>query len=150
MNALDPNSVRQSWMDALSAGPTLIDGRTEQDRLSFLADFASLINFYDKDNRIYGNWSPFLLKDPVLLLADIARTPYGRIYKLYQQTLSRLQQLLTNPLTPEVIIVLGQLMEQMIRVFMQIERWTYFMQLSDDNYALKADVLDQISERYSI
>ncbi len=150
MNALDQNSVRQSWMDALSAGPNLIDGRTEQDRLSFLADFASLINFYDKDNRIYGNWSPFLKKDPVFLLADIAQTPYGRIHKLYQQTLSRLQQLLANTLTPEVLILLGQLMEQMIRVFMRIERWTYFMQLSDDSYALKEDLLDQISERYSL
>ena len=65
MSLIDQNSAMISLEEALTPNPYLIDNRTEKDRLNFLVDFASLINFYDRSNTINGNWMPFLLKDPV-------------------------------------------------------------------------------------
>src|SRR4051812_23349780 len=74
MKGTDQNNAIVSLEKALVPGAELIDGRTETDRLWFFSEFASLINFYDSSNTVNGNWAPFLLKDPVFLMAAIAKT----------------------------------------------------------------------------
>jgi hypothetical protein len=46
MQIIDQNSALVAQETALIPGASLIDGRTEIDRLSFLTEFASVINFY--------------------------------------------------------------------------------------------------------
>ena len=55
MNLIDQNSIQQSRLSALVPGLKLIDSREEVDRLRFLTEYASLINFFDEENKINGN-----------------------------------------------------------------------------------------------
>lgn len=150
------NAIR-SAEQALLPAPGLIDGRTEIDRLSFLADFASLINFYNYNNTIEGNWSPFLLKDPVMLVASIAKTRYDAYYSLYQNTCINLQRLLALRDQSTTVIYtakdlaapVNQLFDQLNEIFKIIESWTYFMQLYAGSYDLKNYVLQQVRTTFS-
>ena len=106
MNVIDQNSAAAALEKALVPGPSLIDGRTETERLSFLCEFASLINFYDNTNRLNGNWQPFLLKDPVFLLASISKTDYREEHQLFVKTCANLQALIdkqnnVSPIIPD-------------------------------------------------
>ncbi|MFW0717712.1 contractile injection system tape measure protein [Pedobacter sp. N23S346] len=69
MKIIDQHTALAAQETALVPVSSLLDGRTEVDCLAFLSHFASLINFYDNDNNIHGNWTPFLLKDLAILLA---------------------------------------------------------------------------------
>ena len=151
MSIIDQNSAWTSLGTALSADRALIDSRTEQDRLCFLSEFASLINFYDHENTVYGNWTPFLLKDPVFLVASISKTRYAGFYSLYQQTCQSLEQVQAAPAlsATDLFIPVNQLLNQLTRVFMRLERWTCYMQLSNETYPLKEDVIKQIRTTFS-
>ena len=92
MNTLHQNTIITSLEAALTPSPYLIDGRTERDWLSFIADFGSLINFYDTNNKANSNWSPFLLKDPVVLLASISKTNVTNYHTLYLETGNQIEK----------------------------------------------------------
>ena len=156
MNVIDQNSALNSLDNALVPAPSLIDGRTEQDRLCFLSEFASLINFYDNNNNINGNWTPFLLKDPVFLLAAISKTRFSEFHTLYLDTCLKLKQLLEPQLNELVTdnknaisISFNQLFDQLTRIFMHIKRWIYYMQKSGDDYDLKSYVTNQTKANFS-
>jgi hypothetical protein len=154
MSAIDQNSALLSLERALVPAPLLIDGRTEQDRLGFLAEFASLINFYDKENNIHGNWSPFLLKDPLFLLASISKTGYAKLHTMYLNTCLRLDKVLAQASqiimdTNIIPVYFNQLFDQLISVFMHFKRWIYYMQRSDDEYTLKTYVIHQTQSNFS-
>ncbi len=150
MNSIDQNSAMMSLEHALVATPTLIDNRTEKDRLSFLVDFAALINFYDRDNNINGDWTPFLLKDPVFLIASIAKIPFNRIQSLYLRTCLELKEALTKNKSSDYISnSFNQLFDQLTKIFRQIERWTYYMLKSNYVYDLKSYVINEVTETYS-
>ncbi|KAF2517475.1 hypothetical protein E0W68_10915 [Flavobacterium salilacus subsp. salilacus] len=134
MPIIDQYSAITAQQEALVPSPRLIDGRTEKDWLSFLSGFASLVNFYTKDNQLYGNWRPFLLKDPLFLTATIAGTPFKRLHTLYINTVKNLKSLIANPMAGSLF---NQLFDQLNDVFMYIKQWIGFMQSSDEEYALK-------------
>ncbi|MFT5890110.1 MAG: hypothetical protein ACI9Y7_000199 [Dokdonia sp.] len=97
MITIDQNSAITSLNNALVPSSCLIDSRSEIDRLSFLAKFASLINFYDQTNKVNGDWSPFLLKDPIFLIASIATTPFHEKYLKYIKVSSECTKKIINP-----------------------------------------------------
>lgn len=147
---IDQNSAMVAQETALVPRPDLIDGRSETDRLSFLCGFARLINFYDADNTVQGNWSPFLMKDPVLLLASISKTNYSAIHKLYVNTCNALQrEIQSTPVPPSAFVLSNGLFDQVMTVYLRIERWVYYMTLSQEDYDLKKYVITQIQETYS-
>lgn len=74
MSGLSQNSSYESQAIYLEPNQNLIDGRTELDHLHFMARFASVLNFYNQANKLDGNWQPFLLKDPAILMAFISKT----------------------------------------------------------------------------
>lgn len=150
MNVIDQNTALASLDRNLLPGKSLIDGRTVRERLLFLSQLGTLINFYDENNRIYGNWEPFLLKDPVFLLASISLTPFERWNALYQNTCRKVQN--EMPLTMESTDLgpsFDELYEQFIKVFTRIGRWTYYMQKTEDAYALKSYVLHKVETIFS-
>ncbi|WP_431167534.1 hypothetical protein [Tenacibaculum halocynthiae] len=160
MNRLDQNKILTSLEFNLENHSRLIDSRTEKDDLSFLVDFASLINFYDKNNIINGNWAPFLLKDPVFLIASIAKTPFKKMHSLFIQTCLRLEEVLgckktegiktsKNEQSSTITNSINQLFNQLIRVFHLLEQWTHFMVESSLEYNLKTYVIKEIKEKYS-
>ncbi|WP_417237172.1 MULTISPECIES: hypothetical protein [Flavobacteriaceae] len=157
MNVIDQNKMLNSLELALENHARLIDSRTEKDDLNFLVNFASLINFYDKTNSVNGDWSPFLLKDPVFLIASIAKTPYTKIHSLFVQTCITLEELLACKKTTSEVNKKGksitncfnQLFNQLIGIFHLVERWIHFMLESPLAYNLKNYTINQVKEKYS-
>jgi len=151
MRMIDQNSAVNSLNQALIPGALLIDGRTEQDMLCFLSDFASLINFYDKDNSIKGNWVPFLLKDSVFLMAHISKTRFLKFYSIYRNTCDNLQIFLDKIQTDaaDIAVSFNHLFDQLTHIFMLIKQWVYYMQKSDDDYTLKTYVIYQTKNTFS-
>lgn len=149
MKSINWNKTAASLEQALTPAPLLIDGRTERDRLAFLSQLASLINFYDHTNSVNGNWVPFLLKDPVILLAHISKTDYAKPHTLYLNTCSKLEQLLNGSFTDEITVLTNQLFDQLTRIFQHLERWTKHMQPGPESYGLKKYLIQQVKQPFS-
>lgn len=155
MNEISQYDALLSLEKALVPSPALIDGRTEQDWLCFLAEFATLINFYDDDNNINGNWSPFLLKDPLFLLAAISKTRFDRYHSIYLSNTRSLQQLINKITADEkdadaIAFFFNRVFDELTRVFMEIKRWIYYMQLSAATaYPFKSWIIQQATNTYS-
>jgi len=150
MNAIDQYNSIISLERSLVPAPSLIDGRTEKDWLSFLCDYATLINFYNGNNTLSGDWSPFLLKDPVFLLASISKTRFSEHHSLYMKTAEKLHKLLRAKAPDhDIADPFNRLFDQLTDIFVYIKRWVYFMQRTDDEYDLKTYVIDNIKTNFS-
>ena len=152
MHLIDQHTAFLSQEQALVPKPDLVDSRTEKDRLNFLVDVASLLNFYDKNNVINGNWVPFLLKDPVFLLASIAKIPFQRMYALFLNTcltISPPQKDVSRIVIEVPVSIINQLFDQQLHIFKLLERWTYYMQRTPQDYNLKTYVIDEVKQTYS-
>jgi len=150
MRVVDQNSALRSQQLALAPSPTLVDGRTEQDWLSFLTEFATVINFYDRDNKIHGNWSSYLLKDQVFLLAAISKTNFNKYHVLYVSTCNSLAGVVNNDQAEtDMAAYFNNLFDQLIAIFMKIKGWVYFMHRSGDEYELKNYVTHQARVNFS-
>ena len=149
MEILDQNSALLAQEAALIPSPSLIDGRTEIDRLSFLTEFATVINFYDNENRLHGNWSPFLLKDPAILVAHISKTKIDQINSLFHNTCNQIELFVNSEkISKELVIGINHLFDQIITLFVRVERWTYYMQLTAVEYELKKYLIHQVKNTY--
>ncbi|NTE05725.1 hypothetical protein G6M26_21035 [Agrobacterium tumefaciens] len=150
MKKIDQHIALAVQERALIPSPFLLDGRTETDRLAFLSDFASLINFYDHDNQANGSWSPFLLKDPVILLAHIAKTNIDQIHALYRNGCDQVEMSLADgKISRDLVIGMNHLFDLLTSLFVKIERWTHYMLLDPTGYELKKYLLHQVKEIYS-
>ncbi len=150
MNQFDQHTAMMSLEQALVPTAGLVDSRTEADNLRLLVDIASLFNFYDQTNKINGNWSPFLLKDPVFLVASIAKTSFQKAYSLFINTCLKLEKSLQTDLdTAFISNAFNQLFDQLTYIFHTIERWTYYMQQSSLEYNLKTYIIQQVKEKQS-
>jgi len=150
MILMDQNSAINSLNDALVPNPYLIDGRTEQDWLYFLTEFSKLINFYNDSNTIEGNWSPFLLKDPVFLMASISKTNYKSLYSDYKNGCNEIQRLVKNENggNPHSR-ALNNLFDRITAIYKIIERWTHYMLNNTEIYDLKTYILQEVKTRLS-
>ncbi|WP_299114015.1 hypothetical protein [uncultured Winogradskyella sp.] len=160
MNKINQDNALKSQRNYLTPKSTLIDGRTEQDMLGFMANFASLINFYDRDNNKYGDWTPFLLKDPIFLLALISATNFKNIHSLYLSTCSKLKQNLykktkknkercNNKINDySATNSVNQLFGQLTGIYLSIQKWAYYMERSSNYYELKTYLFDEIKDNY--
>jgi hypothetical protein len=162
MYQLSQQNIILSQQSALVPGADMIDARTERDRLWFLSSFAGLINYYNAEDKHQGNWAPFLLKDPVFLLAGMAKTNYNSFYQLYTGACLNIQQQLNKPIvlqsppsgettlyTPELVGLLVQLLDELETVLAHIGAWTYYMQLNDEEYPLKSYVINLVKSTFS-
>lgn len=75
MSAYDSLQDARYRKEALRPEAVLVDERDVSDRLAFVGQLAQVINYYDSNNKVAGSWLPFVLKEPAILLAVIARTP---------------------------------------------------------------------------
>jgi|GEM_PF-1221263 len=154
MYNISQNSAIDSLNRALVPGKEMIDGRTETDRLWFITEFAGLINFYNSDNKLQGNWKPFLLKDPVFLLACISKTSFTYFFSRYQSTCAGIELLLqTGSFAGQDIRdaykLLNQLFGRLKNVYEQVGCWVYYMQLSSENYDLNTYVTGLVKSTFS-
>lgn len=150
MNRIDQNSALTAQETALFSDTSLIDGRTEIDRLAFLSNFAEVINFYDHENKVNGNWRPFLLKEPAILLAHIAKTRINDYYKLYRDICTKIEFLLNEAkISKDLVINVNHLFNELTKLFTMLERWTYYMQITPAEYELKKYTCHQVKYVYS-
>ncbi|MEM9819415.1 MAG: hypothetical protein AAF985_00025 [Bacteroidota bacterium] len=77
---------------ALLPDYALIDERRLSDLLSFAADYAQVINFYDTNNKVVGDWSAFFKKDVSVFLADIITLDLDELRNNIQETINRIYQ----------------------------------------------------------
>ena len=155
MKVISQNSALQSWEKALHHQSIELEGRNTVDRLKFLSDFSTLINFYDLENKKRQNWSRFLLKDPVILLASIASTDYTPISKLFYRTVSNTHRLIElkeakkkNVDDREIGNNFNQLFDQLTDLFIILELWTSYMKEFHHDYDLKHYIFKQLKEKY--
>lgn len=59
------------WLEALGPEYAKPDGRTFQELLDFASKYGGLIRFYDLEDKPDGDWTPFFLSDPTLILAAV-------------------------------------------------------------------------------
>ncbi|SEB37427.1 hypothetical protein SAMN04489761_0252 [Tenacibaculum sp. MAR_2009_124] len=144
--------------DALLNTNNLVDGKTEMDHVFFLTEFASLINFYDQSNNVKGDWSPFLLKDPLFLLGSIAKTPKRKIQDLYIHTILKFEKELENAKTDisgtiDLIKISGlvnSFFYQITEIFRLFGKWVKCFLQSTYQYNFKTYFLKNIKNSYSI
>jgi len=118
--------------------------------LNFLAEFSALINFYDQNNKINGNWKPFLLKDPVFLLAYIAKTKFSEFYVPYENAVRNIKNLsVIDSNNQDTAFFLNQVFNELIRLYNRLAEWTFFMQMGIEKYDLKEYLLHHVKNTYS-
>ncbi|WP_298507611.1 hypothetical protein [uncultured Kordia sp.] len=151
MSQFDQHMAMLSLEKSLVPSTGLVDSRTETDNLRLLAEFATLFNFYDRTNTINGNWSPFLLKDPVFLVASIAKTPFQKAYSLFINTCLQLKKVISNTSLSDFISnAFNQLFDQLSYTFQVIERWTHYMNESTIEYNLKTYIINSVKDTYGL
>ncbi|MEJ1968738.1 MAG: hypothetical protein WDN03_08950 [Rhizomicrobium sp.] len=77
------------WLDALAPGYARVDGRDFAALLGFPAAFGRLVNFFDLDDRIDGDWRDFFLYDPTLALARVASADLGVLAAGYHDLVAK-------------------------------------------------------------
>lgn len=115
---LDPASIK-------------IDGRSNRDRLAFVAAFSQLILYYDQHNQCAGDWQSFFMKDPCILYAAISKTDYSA----YHAEFMLLEQAKRASPTDEADYV-NRLIPLLKELFATINKWFYFMGLNASTNSL--------------
>lgn len=150
MIRLSSHRALQSRNSSLFPANNLIDGRTELDQLVFLTEFGELINFYDSENVRSSSWAPFLLKDPVFLLATISRTRIRKWHEQFEFICTDIKRALGSEIRSVSIgSSFNHLFDHLNRLYMKLEMWASYMYRSLEIYDLKIFVIDQITNRYS-
>ncbi|QHS56452.1 hypothetical protein GWR56_13225 [Mucilaginibacter sp. 14171R-50] len=154
ISGTDQNSAYSSLKDSLIPAANLIDGRSEEDMLCFLSKFASVINFYNQDNLVQGNWAPLILKDPVFLTAMISRIQSKELYARFGHNCHTLKTLLNADGTNSdnsafISFTFNTLFDQIAEVYGYFRDWIYYMERSQTRYEFKRFVTTNIRDIYS-
>lgn len=153
MTVFDQNIALASVLRNLVPGNELIDGRKQIDDVAFIAELSNLINFFDENNVKKGTWLPFVLKDPVFLLAIISKYPYDKYYETYLNERNILDALLSDKKWTEqtcdlteqhLAITFGLLLS----IFETLAVWALFMLMSGHHYDLRNYAIRQIEEQF--
>ena len=75
-----------------------VDGRSFSELLDFAVQYGGLINFYDLANEIDGDWVPFFLTDPTMVLAAMEATEAEAREKAFEAQLPESLDMLVNAL----------------------------------------------------
>ncbi len=158
---INPAKIQASQFRSLDTNNVLIDQRTPMDQLSFIAGYAQLINFYNKNNELNGNWSPFLLKDPVILMAYIANSQYEKHYGLYKNIAKQLQEIESNlaqvleqfsndyaALIDQVCLLLNGLFNILEQLFLKMAEWTHHFNNNFENLEIKTYLVREVQNTY--
>ncbi|NOQ72953.1 MAG: hypothetical protein GQ574_13170 [Crocinitomix sp.] len=142
------NSALLSLNQNLNHPGLLIDARTEQQYLNFIAGFSRLINFYNKENNKDGSWEPFLLKDPVFLLATISQTDVTYKSNLFKNSCTHCLSNL-DPNDTNNVSSLNPLFNQVFGIFDDLLKWSEYMCKCELTYPLKNDIIGEIEVMFA-
>ena len=97
-----------------------VDERSTSDILAFMSEYSKLINYYNLDNAIDGDWSRFINSDTSIFLATVISTDLSKIEKKHSQLL---QNLVNAIHLSEKRMTLQDLFKQIIQMARQINDW---------------------------
>ncbi len=154
MSNVNLDRVLRSINENLNFPTQLVDARTEIDRIDFVTRYAKLINFYNKNNTKEGSWQPFMLKDPVFLMAHISSLDFKGTIRLFKTSCTNAVSKIPIEIidsTKEAISVemLNPLFQQIFEVFAKMHKWSYFMENSEQDYRLKVYFQQMIRTKYA-
>ena len=143
-----------------------VDERTLIQRLSFSAEVAESILFFNKNNQVDGNWRRLLLKDSVLFLATVAQTDYrathslflsikkqfdaeqsfGRppVFRVPSQRAPNQGKINVDTKSRSWSALFNQLLELLLSLFLDVDLWLVRMSHSEEEYPLKTFVHQQV------
>ncbi|MFT3681152.1 MAG: hypothetical protein QM791_12820 [Ferruginibacter sp.] len=81
----DGTSQQERLLKALLPENAKIDDRKIEEILSFAVEYSRLINYYNLNNEVQGNWACFYKEDPCVLLALLAGTDTDSIETAYKK-----------------------------------------------------------------
>ncbi|GAB3408066.1 hypothetical protein NX774_21325 [Massilia agilis] len=139
------NSRAARLAQALDPASCPVDARDSRDRLAFVAELARLVLYYDAQNRLAGDWQPFFLKDPAILLAAIGKTDYKAGHVQFVQ----LDQRFMSSGDGERIALVNDLCRLLREAFVTLNRWLHFMQRGGRDYPLGAFLKKKIETSLS-
>src|ERR1051325_3484829 len=73
------------WLAALAPGYAQVDARSLYQLREFPVPFGRLINFFDLNDAVDGDWAAFFVPDPTIILASIIALDLKRIETDYFQ-----------------------------------------------------------------
>lgn len=121
---------------ALDPDSSKVDARDHRDRLAFAAEFAQFILYYDKTNSVAGDWRPFFLKDPAILMAAISKADPGSYYATFSSRQGKLKDNKTEH--AEHIGFASQLCTLSANMLVLLDTWLKLMSRDADTYVLYA------------
>lgn len=74
ISAADGTSRTNRLLEQLSTDYAMIDDRSFEDLLMFASKYASLLNYYNPENKIDGNWKAFFDNDISTFIVSISKT----------------------------------------------------------------------------
>jgi len=83
----DARSQYGRLLEALQDGYVRVDEYTQADLMAFAVEFSGLINYFNTEDRVEGDWMGFFLMDNAFLLSYIASTDIKRIEEKFEQAL---------------------------------------------------------------
>ena len=107
LDAGDPDDVR-------------IDDRSFSELLNFAVQFGSLVRFYDLNDRPDGDWTPFFLTDPTMILASVQSMD---LRSLEERFLAMLREARDARGYERKIEILGECLQLILRIGRRIEAW---------------------------
>lgn len=90
----DATSQYARLIKALGPGYVKVDGRTMPELLNFAPQYGALINYYDLDDTVNGDWVKFFLTDDSMILASMRAvnlTEVEREFEFQQQKTAQLR-----------------------------------------------------------
>jgi len=134
------SSQYDRWLKALDHDYAKVDGHSFSELLQFAVDFGGLINFFNLNNEVDGDWVDFFLCDPCVVMASIEAVDLNNIEQSFYSLLKRTIE------TADVTIKLSLFKECFLfiqRLVQQINDWHYALEIIESDKAnkiLKSDL----------
>ena len=113
-------SQRERMSNSLYPDSIKTDERSLADMLSFSAEYAGLIKYFDKTNSPIGDWKPFLKNNLTVYLAKIVSTDLHKIEKEHNKYIKLLEN---SPRAEEKLEALEGMLIQILKMARQINDW---------------------------
>jgi len=117
----DGVSQNQRLLKALNPAYAKVDERNLADILYFLVDYAREVNYFSIENKIEGDWKPFLEKDITVIISLIAKKDAFLEKSCYEKTIKIIQDPASTE--EEVEVAFKALLNLMYSIFYEFDNW---------------------------
>lgn len=115
------------WLRALDPGYAEVDGRSFPQLLNFAVKYGGLINFYNLENEIDGDWTNFFLTDPLMVMASIETMDLTEI----EAAFARLKEMtLLERDSAEKFTLLRATFREVLALPLRVNQWLSAIDLS--------------------